>query len=218
MTALAPVAPLRHLREPVPVDFPSEALVRETKDSLLLRTALFQMLAHALGGRSIIGSDQLVYGDASDARKCLAPDLFVKLGGPDESFDSWKVWKRGAPEFALELLSDSDAPNLDEKLARYAALGVKELVAYDVRTRSLRVWDRLQGDLMERAVDGRSTPCGTLDLHLVRIADERGIAFAEDAEGTRLLLSRDAARAQEESARAARFRAKLVAAGLDPDD
>ena len=37
------------------------------------------MLQGALPGATI-RSDQFVYSDASDPRKCLAPDVFVKLG------------------------------------------------------------------------------------------------------------------------------------------
>ena len=106
MTVLRHAEGLRHVRAPSPVRFPSEALVPETKEHLLLRTALFRVLSNALGDRAIIGSDQFVYRDASDARQCVAPDLFVKLGSPDETFDSWMVWKRGAPDFALEILSE----------------------------------------------------------------------------------------------------------------
>jgi len=47
---------------------------------------------------------------------------------------------------------------------------VSELVVFHVDgapgTR-LRVWDRIDGDLVERAVTGESTPCLTLDAFLV---------------------------------------------------
>ena len=97
-----------------------------------------------------------------------------------------------------------------EKLPRYAAIGVDELVTYRLRDGALRVWDRLDGDLVERIVDGPSTPLRTLGIHLLLPRGATTLAFAEDEEGTRPLLSRDAARA-------ARLRAKLVAAGIDPE-
>jgi hypothetical protein len=40
---------------------------------------------------------QIVYFDASDPARCLAPDLFVRTGVPDAAFGSWKVWERGTP-------------------------------------------------------------------------------------------------------------------------
>ena len=38
-----------------------------------------------------------------------APDEFVRLGGPDEPFDTSKTWERGVPELCVEIASDSDA-------------------------------------------------------------------------------------------------------------
>ena len=105
----------------------------ETKRHLRLRTLLFQLLDFAFADQASIGSDQFVYFDASNPSRCLAPDLFVRLGQPDTQFGSWKVWERGRPELAVEILSDSDTPEpaWDTKLERYHALGVEELVRFD---------------------------------------------------------------------------------------
>ncbi|MBM4361649.1 MAG: Uma2 family endonuclease [Deltaproteobacteria bacterium] len=73
-----------------------------------LRTALFLTLQAAFRETAVLGSDQFVYWDPTDPTACVAPDLFVRLGGPDESFKSWKTWERGAPELAVEIISDSD--------------------------------------------------------------------------------------------------------------
>jgi Uma2 family endonuclease len=86
----------------------------------------------------------------------MAPDVYVRLAPSRDFARSWKVWERGAPEVAIEIASDSDAPELawQEKLARYRRLGVAELVRYDARdeARPLRIWDRLEGRLLEREV------------------------------------------------------------------
>ena len=87
---------------------------------------------------------------------------------PDEQFDSWKSWERGVPELAVEILSPSDTPEpweLPEKIVRYHELGVREVVCFDVDAPAgarLRVWDLIEGDMVERVVENERTPCLTL--------------------------------------------------------
>jgi Uma2 family endonuclease len=178
----SPGSRVRHLRPARAIHFPSEAEVPETKLHLQLRTALFMILTHELAARARIGSDQFVYWNAKDPRRCLAPDVFVKLGGPDERFDSWKTWVRGTPEVAVEILSENEA--WEEKLDRYHELGVRELVSYDAEVARIRVWDRVDDDLVERVVEG-VTPCLTLEAFWV-------VALGEDGQRS-LRLARDVA-------------------------
>jgi Uma2 family endonuclease len=82
-----------------------------------------------------VGAEQFVYFDASAPTRCLAPDAFVTLGVPDHDVDSYLVWEEGTPELAFEVLSPSDTPErwtFEEKLRRYRALGVRELVTFHV--------------------------------------------------------------------------------------
>jgi len=68
--------------------------VPENKRHLLLRTALLLLLQRELAGCvAAIGCEQFVYWNARDPRRCLAPDVFVKLGVEDSIFDSWKCWE-----------------------------------------------------------------------------------------------------------------------------
>ena len=150
----------RHLyvRSPEPLYFPSEEsleeAVSETKRHLEARTTLYLLLKDALTGASI-GSDQFLYWEADDPKKCLSPDVFVKLGSVDQGFDNWKVWERGAPELAVEIVSKSDQRDLDweDKLRRYRASGIRELVRFDAEDdeQPIRVWDRVEEDLVERS-------------------------------------------------------------------
>src|SRR5512138_182898 len=84
-----PIAPpprsSTHIRALRPIDFPSEELVPETKRHLEARTVLYLILKEALPGATV-GSEQFIYYDAADPRRCLAPDVFVKLGAPDQPF------------------------------------------------------------------------------------------------------------------------------------
>ena len=140
--------------------FPAEAEMPETKRHLELRTLLYQILKLAFRDRAAIGCDQFVYWDPTDARACLAPDAFVRFGEADELFRTWKVWERGAPQVAVEIVSDSDECPSDwvEKLAKYRRLGVAELVRFDPaeERRGLRVWDSVGGELLERPLAGPS--------------------------------------------------------------
>src|SRR5687768_3268624 len=139
---------LEHVGVPSPLVFPTEATVPETKRHLELRTILYQLVKATVRHGGCTGSDQFVYWNAADPRRCLAPDLFVRFGAPEEDFDSWKTWERGAPQLAVEIVSESDAGEDDwaKKLEKYRELGVVELVRFDADRKAgerLRIWDRL---------------------------------------------------------------------------
>jgi len=159
---------------------------------------LKQVLTHALGSEHSVGKDNFVYFDASDPSRRLAPDGFVKLGVPQELFNSWKTWQMGTPELCVEILSPSDTKEkltLKEKLERYRALGVPELVAFNPDEpvgKRLRAWDRIEDDLVERVVDNETTPCLALRAHWVLAqTKELGVALrlADDAAGAHLWLT-----------------------------
>jgi hypothetical protein len=188
---------------------------------------LYQVLRHAVGEQHSVGKDNFVYWDASKPRRKCAPDAFVKLGVPHALFDSWKTWEHGAPELAVEILSPSDSPEKltwDQKMERYLALGVRELIAFHVESPEgsrLRAWDRLENDLVERLVEGETTPCLTLrGLHWV-LAESRApsgeelsvaLRLARDPAGRELVPTVSEARIAAAEAELARLRAELAAA------
>jgi Uma2 family endonuclease len=179
----------RYLRAPEPLHFPEHEQVPETKWHHELKTMVNQFLKLAFADQAHIGCDQFVYWDAANPRVCLAPDAFVRLGGPDELFGSWKVWERGAPHLAVEIISDFDTRdrNWDAKLACYRQLGVKELVRFDpeAETGKLRIWDRVDDDLVEREQTDAPTPSSILPGFWLLVSDPRL--------GPTLRLSRDSA-------------------------
>ena len=189
-------APLRYRRSPTPVRFPEEATVPETKRHLKLRTVLFHVL-ESFTERATIGSDQFIYWSASDPSRCLAPDAFMRLGTPDSLFGSWKTWERGAPELAVEIVSEHDASerSWNDKLRKYHELGVSEVVRFDPDAPEggrLRVWDRLEGDLVERLVETDATPSMVLGLFWVLVPAEgltAALRLARDPEGRDLVLT-----------------------------
>ena len=198
----------------------------EGKTHLLLRTFLFQLLRFVLGPGHSVGSEQFVYWNAADPRRSLAPDAFVKLDVPDTSFGTWKTWEHGAPDLAVEIISPSENEGVDwdEKLGRYLECGVTELVRFDPAAQEgarLRVWDRLDGDLVERTVEGDRSPCLTLDREWVtarvdvepiglRLADATG-ALVLDAHETETKAREAETKAREAAeARVRELEAKLA--------
>jgi hypothetical protein len=164
-----------------------------------------------------VGADQFVYFDAANPKRCLAPDSFVTLGVLDHDFESYKVWEEGTPDVAFEVLSPSDSPErwtFEEKLRRYHALGIRELVSFHVDAlpgERLRVWDRIENDLVERVVTNDTTPCITLGVTLlIGPVDQYpvGLRLARDAAGKDLVLTEAEAHRAAVNAREAAVEAR----------
>jgi Uma2 family endonuclease len=87
----------------------------------------------------------------------------VRVEPRGELIRSWKVWERGAPDVAIEIVSDWAAPaaSWQQKLQRYRQLGVRELLRFDPQAKpeqQLRVWDRVGDVLCERQLDPTPAP------------------------------------------------------------
>jgi hypothetical protein len=171
--------------------------VPESRWHFELRTALFQVLQAAFGDSAVIGSDQFMYWEPANPRACCAPDVMVRVGEPDAQFDSWKVWERGAPQLAIELVSKADVSGMawNEKLERYRHVGLAELVRFDADhgAAPLRIWDNVDGDLVERdpvAPDFNRTDVLNA-FWAVQRDPKRGLwlRLARDAAGNDLLLT-----------------------------
>ncbi|MET0790579.1 MAG: Uma2 family endonuclease [Polyangiaceae bacterium] len=179
---------------PQPLDFPSNGKIGVTKRRTELRILLYQYLRFNFAGLARVGCNQFMYWDPSDPSAWVAPDGFVCFGAPDERFDSWKVWERGVPDVAVEIVDPVDVlppwvvesePSWEQKLESYERIGVAELVRFepDATERPLRVWDRVGERLVEREL---SKPCA-------RSASVPGfwLALPDDELGLSLRLSRD---------------------------
>jgi Uma2 family endonuclease len=182
----------KYLRAPVAVHFPEqepfEEKVPETPAHQRRRAVLADSARLAFGDEARVRSDQFLYWDPSDPRKCLAPDLAVRRGPSGPLLPTWKVWEQGAPEVAVEIVSDSDRPPPRWKrgLERYRATGVQELLRFDPDDpqRPLRVWDRVDGDLIERQLDDPTrAECSVLGMWWVVVEDREA--------GPMLRLARD---------------------------
>jgi len=169
----------------------------ETGVHLELRTALYLLVRDFVGERGAVGSEQFVYWDPSDPRQCLAPDLIVRMAAMPGPFPSWKTWERGAPHLAVEVVSPSDSSEAEwqQKLARYRRSGINEVARFDPEDaeRPLRLWDRFDGDLVERDLEGEyALLCDALGVHwCVRsdVALGRVLRLSRDAHGQTLVPS-----------------------------
>jgi Uma2 family endonuclease len=179
-----------------------------------------QRLLDARGEPAFVGADQYIGWDPHDARKVVAPDVYVLPGvEAREQFDFWKVWQTGVvPSFALEIVSTRKGKDYVDAPMRYADLGVKELVVFDpqhkrrrgglrwqvyrpLRVRGfVRVEATNEDRVRSRVLGGWLRAVGTGKRLAVRLAaDPRGEELiptaAEDA-----LASVDAERARADAA------------------
>lgn len=138
----------------MPIFFPEREKMGETSLHMRLRTALFLILEHRLHDRAFVASDLFVYWDPTDPKACLAPDALVWLGGKLPLLRTFKAWEHGAPHLAVEVISPTDARDREHeaRLERYRRAGIPELVMFDPDRpdEPLRIWDLVEGDLVER--------------------------------------------------------------------
>ncbi len=210
---LPPRTGRRYLRAPVPIHFPVSEQVPETARHWKARTLLADSIQHALGEYGLVSCDQFLYWDAENPKRMLAPDVAFRLGAARDVLDCWKTWERGAPHVGVEIISGSDASEMrfEEELARYRPAGVRELVRYDWddRERPIRIWDRVEGDLVERQLAEPETfRCDVLGWYWCEKEDpELGLTLrlARNPDGTDLVLTPvEAERVAKEEERAAK--------------
>jgi Uma2 family endonuclease len=210
----------------VPLHFPEFEEVPESDTHLELRMLLYESVRLALGEQGLVSSEQFLYWDPTDPKRCLSPDLGIRVGGRRERIRSWKCWERGSPEVGVEIVSPSDTGELplERKLERYRLAGVREVVHFDPETEpGLRLWDLIEGDLVERDLtDAEALRCDALGLYWCVQKDPqlgRTLRLARDAAGTDVLptpaeAERTRAEAERTRAEAERARAEATEARL----
>ena len=199
----------RYVRPPEPLCFPEGEDVGESAQHRKQLSALWQSVELELGDGALVCSDQFLYWDPTDPKKCLAPDLAVRVGTPRALPKTWKTWERGAPHVGAEIVSDWDRSEgpFARKLERYRQAGVAEVVRYDSEDveRPLRLWDLVDGDLVERDLESPDALyCDALALYwCIRQDPELGpmLWLARDEAGKDVLLTpAEAERAEKQAA------------------
>jgi Uma2 family endonuclease len=187
----------RYLREPAPLFFPTSEEMPEGQLHFLVCTYLYFLVRDLVEKRAIVTCNSFLYWDPVDPRKRLAPDLAVRMGAYQDPLEiqSWKTWELGAPHLGVEVVSPSDRGRTAwaDKLERYRSAGIDEVVRFDPKNfkRPLRLWDRFEGDLVERDLEGENALlCDSLGVYWCVKSDvERGqvLRLARDPLGNELI-------------------------------
>lgn len=109
-------------------------------------------------------------------------------------FGSWKVWERGAPHVVVEIVSpfDDSERSWAKKLPKYHRLGASEVVRFHPESSELRIWDYVEGDLVERVLTrGEPAPCVPLGLFWVVAKTQLFRTAPDEPEAVLLRLARD---------------------------
>ena len=85
------------------------------------------------GVKAFVGADQFIYWHQHDPHARVSPDVYLLPGvDPHTRVRTWKIWQdRVVPSFAFEVVSQDWEKDYTEVPARYAALGVAEVVIFD---------------------------------------------------------------------------------------
>jgi len=213
------------------VAYPATPTVPESGQHAMARYAAFGALRAWYAPRRDcwVGEDRNVYYRNGDPDIVLAPDVFVCFGVNPEQLElaiSYRVWEVGAPPaFVLEIASEKTAKvDLEEKPAKYLAMGVSEYWRFDPSGGDLYT-PILQGDRragrrwqpIAVTADRRGRPSGhsdTLDLtlhaegHRLRFCDPHTDTPLPDPDEQAAAAAAERARADQEAAAAAAERAR----------
>ena len=186
-------------------------------------------------GRPVfVGADQFFYWKQFDSSEGIAPDVYVLPKAPlAPRIGAWKVWETGyVPSFAFEFVSTDVHKDYLASPAKYARLGVDELIVFDPdyeQSRSRSRWQIFRkskrGFFRVEGTDADRIKSRVLGCHLVVVGDG-GALRVRLATGTRgeTLVPTDAearalAEAGEQAARAgeqaARAGAQAARAALE---
>jgi hypothetical protein len=119
-----------------PTIYPVEDEVGEHEIQTYILELLRPLVARYLRERGIeahAGSDQFIYWRQHDPRACVAPDIYVLPGVPQNiAIGTWKVWEQGVvPDFCLEVVGSRPNKDYADSPRRHAELGVDELIVFD---------------------------------------------------------------------------------------
>ena len=162
-----------------------------------------------------VGGNLIIYYNPANGLDHLSPDVFVALDRDAGLRESWKTWLEGKfPEVVVEIASPSTQQrDLNEKVARYGALGAREYYIHDPARRlqpAFRGYRATSGVLLPVPnPGGTSIRSGVLGLELrvvdgwLRVIDPASSMPYPTPDEVRA-LQRQAERAQRQAERAQR--------------
>lgn len=162
------------------------------------------------------GTDQFFGWRADHPLVRVSPDVFVLPYVPQRPYPaSWQTWREGhqPPQVAFEVVSQDWKKDYEDNPAKYAQLGVEELVIFDPMLRGGREsplqifrWSE-DGVFVQDACGDGPLHCRSLDIWLVSedVVGGRILRLAHDAAGVDRVPTRSeeraAAREAEQAAR-----------------
>ena len=159
------------------VYYPSELEkeVGETTFHYKLIFLLYGLLEPYFAGRKdvMVAANLMVYFEESNAKKWLAPDIFVCFGVENHHRRTFKTWEEGVfPQIVFEIASDSTYENdLGGKRLDYARLGVEEYYLLDPEREylpsPLMAFRRQNGRLLSTDVENNRVFSPLLNLEIV---------------------------------------------------
>lgn len=162
-----------------------------------------------------VSGNLLLYYEQGNAKKNVAPDVFVVKGIPKEQRRIYKLWEEGkAPDVVFEISSRATwGDDLQKKWRLYARLGVSEYYLfdpeYDYLEPPLRAYRLQDGEYEEIEIDNGRVLSPALGLEIV----DTGVTlrFFNPASNTFLPTRDEVMRAKEHAeSRAAAAEAELA--------
>jgi hypothetical protein len=119
-----------------PTFYPTEDDMGESSLQRLISELLRGLIERWLetrGTPAFVGANQFFYWEQFNSSEGIAPDIYVLPGAPrSPKIGSWKVWETHlVPSFALEIVSSDVDKDYLASPAKYARLGVEELIVFD---------------------------------------------------------------------------------------
>ncbi|MCY7377062.1 MAG: Uma2 family endonuclease [Pyrinomonadaceae bacterium] len=121
----------------------------------------------------VVAANMMVYYDEGNAKKWLAPDIFVCFGVENHLRRTFKTWEEGVfPQIVFEIASDSTFENdLGGKRLDYARLGVEEYYLFDPEREylpsPLMSFHRKNGRLLSVNIENNRAFSPLLNLEIV---------------------------------------------------
>ena len=227
------------------VDYPDsdgKPMAENTKQAEWIVTIMGNLDAQFRDDPNVfVAMDNFIYAVEGDNKAVTAPDVYIAFGRPKGHRGSYKVWDEGHifPQVIFEILSPSNTrQEMLDKQEFYFNHGAEEFYIYDpddnilqgfVRTNrrvtTIKNWAKFVSPRL-----GIRFELVDDDLHVYGANGQRFLTFvevserAEQADMETKRAKREAKRADREAKRAddavqllAKLRAKMLAAGLDPD-
>ena len=172
-----------------------------------------------------IAGDLLWYAVEGKVKRRTAPDVMVAFGRPKGYRGSYKQWVENgiAPQVAFEVLSPGNRPTaMAKKLLFYETYGVEEYYIYDPDHIKLTGYIRTKDGLFAAVPDMNGFTSPRLGIRFDMSGEELVVLRPDGKRFLTYLEATERASAEEQRSatleqRLDRMRAKMLAAGLDPD-